>query len=449
MNRPVRRDRPVRIAGGALFALAFLLACSRSPEPTAATGLAPIVAAPGAGPAAKAPGPAADPKPSESARPDADPAAPLPEPRPAPLPADFPQFADGEALPADRYVVQATVGGKPANVRLHRATALAGTPCAAETDTTFYSGKSLAGCTLAVDFAVSGLALMAGTEVRFQPDGRFVAFRLRKAQWVKGLPVAADEWIYLTPRFDLTHATLAAPVTVQNLSFPRGSVLDFDASAPEHTLTAAKLGQAMTIGGTPYGAGERLYFDGAGAVVRAVGRARPPRGAPGCPPATQATVAREGTAAAEPLPFDSAKAAGLVPAAPQAPLAANDAIELYFANAALPADFDPRRGKLGRDQTLLLLDVRRLTGRALRIGRYEVSPHDDNDFRVVPTVRLPGGVTLHFNAFLTAGELELTEVTAERVCGSFDLHDGKLRASGTFVLDRAPEPPTAAAPPAK
>jgi hypothetical protein len=365
-----------------------------------------------------------------------EPAAPpeqeLATPQPQPAPADWPVYAKGVDLPADQYTVNATVNDKPANVTIKRDMMIGGVPCSAAAEVKFWDGELLAECTLAIDFTLEGMAFLQGTLIGIHPAGMFNTFTLPKAQLVKDVPLIGGTEFSLTTRFELSTATLARTATVQAMTFPPGTFLEWDSNNEKHPLQSARLSAKTTVLGTEYPAGAHVYFDEEGKVRMVRGIARPPAEPLACPEKSAATV--ESTNGGYPAGLAWTEIAGTNVHRNnlQKPLTENDALWVSLANFALPADFNTFNATLAAGQALIRLQVSRSDGKALEVGTYEVGPNSADDFYASPSIVVPDGVTVQFDSWNTEGTVEVVSLTPDRICGRFALSDSNSKIRGEF-----------------
>lgn len=424
-----------------------------------------------AAPSRATPTPAAPPP--QAAPPIAAP-APMPEeqflePTPETPPPGMPTYASVAELPADAYESRTRYrDGRPLTLHLKAATMISGIPCAAgimgEVNAT-PDGK-LTSCRLALNWRVSGLNLPKDMMIMLSESGALESVMTGRPVLLAGFPVEGRSGSYLveftpSPRVVPTMVILAAEHETLGIRFPRGTRLDFDPASPQHPLASARLGATATIAGTEYPAGVMIELDPRGRVTRARGVARAPDAPLRCPAAT--TVSIRSRAPNYPARLDwSSIPFGAVGRDPSGNplLTDNRYVTVTLANF-MPPQRDDASEEAREGRAFLDLELGRMgTNHTIAVGTYTFGALGAFDYTAFPTIRLATDPAVAQQAVLEGaerasiprmeieldpataeGEVEVTVVDGDRICGNFDLRDARTRIRGEFSVS-TPAPPS-------
>jgi hypothetical protein len=106
-------------------------------------------------------------------------------------------------------------------------------------------------------------------------------------------------------------------------------------------------------------------------------------------------------------------------------------LAIYLANTDL-AGVNLAAPKLAAGQGIVKLKLSRPGQKELTAGTYKPSGQYDADMRAAADIVVPNGTTVQFNDHKTEGTIEVTELTADSVSGTYDLKDPWSHVSGTF-----------------
>lgn len=70
-------------------------------------------------------------------------------------------------------------------------------------------------------------------------------------------------------------------------------------------------------------------------------------------------------------------------------------------------------------------------------GVYKTTPNYADPFSVIAGIYVKGRTTVQFDSYKTTGTAEITELTADKVCGKFSLKDNWSDISGSFTAEIA------------
>jgi len=109
------------------------------------------------------------------------------------------------------------------------------------------------------------------------------------------------------------------------------------------------------------------------------------------------------------------------------------AIVVYLANASLSlAQMKDGGLDLPASDAFVRIAFTNGAGHA-SAGRYRPSPEYAAEMRVDAGVKVTGRTTVQLSAYKTEGSAEITELTADRVCGVLELKDPWTSISGSFT----------------
>jgi hypothetical protein len=106
-------------------------------------------------------------------------------------------------------------------------------------------------------------------------------------------------------------------------------------------------------------------------------------------------------------------------------------LAIYLGNTDL-ASVNLGAPKLSAGQGIVKLKLSRPGQKELTAGTYKPSGQYDADMRAAADIVVANGTTVQFNDHKMEGTIEVTELTADSISGTYDLKDPWSHVSGTF-----------------